>query len=71
MKLPRKTKKALKKAVLFGKDPAWKTSEVKIIDAKKYTGYKAKRHRRTNQYGQPFTPFFKSTFVTGYQLIPR
>ena len=31
VKLPRKLKKNLKKVVLKGVDPTWKTSEVKII----------------------------------------
>ena len=55
-KLPRKTKKALKKLILDGKDPLWKTKECKITHVKK-------NYKNSNK-----VPTFKGVSVTGYSL---
>jgi len=55
-RLPRKTKKELKKLILKDKDPAWKTKECKITSITKHYRYSDKR------------PTFNGISVTGYTL---
>lgn len=55
-RLPRKTKKELKKLILKDKYPAWKTKECKITSITKNYRYSYKR------------PTFKNISVTGYNL---
>ncbi|MBV1928487.1 MAG: hypothetical protein KUG81_03140 [Gammaproteobacteria bacterium] len=57
MKLPRKLKKALKKAVLKNIDPAWKSKEVRI-----------NRISKTSYPQLVREPKHKGTFVTSYSL---
>lgn len=55
-RLPRKTKKVLKKLILEGKDPNWKTKECKILKVtKNYKNYSK-------------VPTYKSLSVTAYSL---
>lgn len=56
IKLPRKMKKAFKKMILIGKDPAWKTKHVRINHVTRYSRY----YKRS--------PTIGSYTVTGYSL---
>ena len=47
MKLPRKLKKQLKSLILKGKDPRWKTSEVRIDRFEPQSPARIESHKRT------------------------
>lgn len=55
-KLPRKIKKGLKLVILKGKDPAWKTKEVRILKSESYSRYRF------------MSPTFKGITVKHYTL---
>jgi ribosomal protein S19 len=55
-RLPRKTKKVLKKLILDGKDPNWKTRECKITGIKKHSRY------------SHISPTYKGITVSSYEL---
>lgn len=55
-RLPRKTKKVLKKLILKDKDPNWKTKDCKITEIRRY-------YRNSEK-----VPTFKGISVVGYTL---
>lgn len=65
MKLPRKLKKKIKAAVLEGKDPLWRSREVRI-DA-----YEAFPLHRTLGYRKLGVPVVNMKIVSSYRLLPR